>query len=809
MKPQFIQSIFITKMKPEMEGVVNKKYLRVPDFLFQAPPANYITAVGRNALGLNKKKLTVDDIRNLKSKRQKKKVEVDPSNSEPKVKNNEDNVFSLMKKKRESSVLEEEIPKEKIVKKTTQFDNIDWLNIPDAKKLTSKYESNEQKETINKFNTLDKIVNKSSDSSLMAFSTNHDWTNEITSLLARRTDSSDILKVLNRSLKYALKGYEFTSLKFYIQTIGKHADKLSNDGLALETILSHVYSILRYSNDDEILLLSYKTLKKLSLNSTQMVSFLKTCISRKSENYKSVGWCLRQLYLIESENLSDDIVAKKILLSEYLHKYGNNIIELLYESVLLDFENKDNVQELIGKLPLVEWELFLNKEIYVGEQCEVDEFFRYCSQIIIEKRYIKSNLNKFKNIANKFNSKHLKQYVEEQILKRDQSTSIWQFYFNQVLAKNENVDNLITLLEYVLNDNEDSSNEMMCLIDLFIEKFCYNGNKNTFEKARNFVAKHIEYDKSMIYHQLKIQRIANDADEKSLIAFENLKDSDYRFMSLKFCLEYFEWIAALALQMECHEFEELYVSYIDYFAKDLCINVLKCRYYRWLITNNQRGKCCDLVSNDLESITIDTMLFDVLILCMNKQNSEILFNKWTLFCKDILIKHPSKKIEVLMMLEKLLYRKICVDQENPMNIKFINEFLSQNRIDHDLVKGHCDLGLIISLKLKLELSALKVTQGRNYNAGVKNLIKRYLVDYDNNYLILYQLSFELKDSKWLLNSIKKNPTFKCPYDDLLSDFDKVKRFRGYEESKYALISSNMKSIYCPNKEFIEFSSEYR
>lgn len=145
----------------------------------------------------------------------------------------------------------------------------------------------------------------------MTFTSNNDWKEEITALLTKKTDSSDILKVFNRSLKYALKGYELESLKFHLQSINNHSDKLLNDALALETILSHVYSILRYSNDDEILLLSYKTLKRLNLNSRQMVSFLKTCISRKSDNYKSVGWCLRQLYLIESEDLSDDIVAKK------------------------------------------------------------------------------------------------------------------------------------------------------------------------------------------------------------------------------------------------------------------------------------------------------------------------------------------------------------------------------------------------------------------------------------------------------------------------------------------------------------------
>lgn len=792
-----------------MEGVVNKKYLRIPDFLFQSPPANYITAVGRNALGLNKKKLTIDDIRNLKSKRQKRKAEADASKNQSKQSINEDDVFSLMKKKRESPVLAEETPKEKLVKKSTQFENIDWLNIPEAKKMTTRYDSNEQTETINKFNTLDKLVKKGSGSDLMTFTSNNDWKEEITALLTKKTDSSDILKVFNRSLKYALKGYELESLKFHLQSINNHSDKLLNDALALETILSHVYSILRYSNDDEILLLSYKTLKRLNLNSRQMVSFLKTCISRKSDNYKSVGWCLRQLYLIESEDLSDDIVAKKVLLSEYLHKYGDDVIELLYESVLVDFENKDNVQELIGKLPLVEWERFLNEEIYVGEECEVDEFFKYVAEIIIEKRYNKNNVNNFKNITNKFSSKHLKQYIEEQILKSDQSTSIWEFYFNQVLAKNDTVDNLITLLNYVLNENGDSSNETMALIDLFIEKFCYNGNKNSFEKARDFVAKNSGYDKKMIYHQLKIQRIANDAHEKSLETFENLKNSEHKFMSLKFCLEYFEWIAALDIHMEQPELESLYVSYIGYFKKDPCITILKCKYYKWLITNNQTEKCCALVSKDLESNFIDTELFDVLIFCMNKQNSEILFNKWTLFLKDILIKHPSKKITISMMLEKLLYRKILFDQENPMNIKFINEFLSQNKIDHDLIKEHCNLGLIISLRLKLELRALKAVHGRNYNAGVKNLIKRYLADYDNNYLILYQISFELKDCKWLMNSIKKNPSFKSPYDDLLSGFDKVKSFKGYKEFKDALTSSNMKSIYCPNVEFIEFSGEYQ
>lgn len=791
-----------------MEGVVNKKYLRVPDFLFQSPPANYITAVGRNALGLNKKKLTVDDIRNLKSKRQKKKAESDASKTQSKQKFNDDDVFALMKKKRESPLLEEELPKEKLVKKSTQFENIDWLNIPEAKKMTSKYDSSEQAETINKFNALDKIVKKGSDSDLMAFTSNNDWKDEITTSLTRKTDSSDILKVLNRSLKNALKGYEFESLRFHLQSIDNHADKLLNDGLALETILSHVYSILRYSNDDEILSLSYKSLKKLNLNSRQMVAFLKTCISRKSENYKIVGWCLRQLYLIESEDLSDDIVAKKILLSEYLHKYGDNVIELLYESVKLDFENKDNVQELIGKLPLVEWERFLNEEIYLGEECEVDDFFRYFAEIIIEKRYNKNNLNNFKNIATKFSSKHLKHYIEEQILKRDQSTSIWEFYFTQILAKNESVDNLITFLNYVLNENGDSPKEMMALIDLFIEKFCYNGNKNTFEKARDFVAKNIEYNTNMIYHQLKIQRIGNDAHEESLENFEKLKNSEHKFISSKFCLEYFEWITAMDIHMERHGVEELFVSYINYFAKDSCIAALKCQYYKWLITNNQTEKCCDLVSKDLESKFIDTKLFDVLILCMNKHNSEIFFNKWTLFCKEILIKHPSKKIRVLMMLEKLLYRKIFFDPENSMNIKFINEFLSQNKIDHNLVKENCDLGLIISLRLKLELNALKAAQGRNYNAGVKNLIKRYLADYDNNYLILYQISFELKDCKWLMNSIKKNPAFKCPYDGLLSGFNNVKSFKGYKESQDVLISSNMKSIYCPNVEFIEFSSEY-
>ena len=323
------------------------------------------------------------------------------------------------------------------------------------------------------------------------------------------------------------------------------------------------------------------------------------------------------------------------------------------------------------------------------------------------------------------------------------------------------------------------------------------------------MTKNSGYDKKMIYHQLKIQRIANDAHEKSLETFENLKNSEHKFMSLKFCLEYFEWIAALDIHMEQPELESLYVSYIGYFKKDPCITILKCKYYKWLITNNQTEKCCALVTKDLESNFIDTELFDVLIFCMNKQNSEILFNKWTLFLKDILIKHPSKKIKISMMLEKLLYRKIFFDQENPMNIKFINEFLSQNKIDHDLIKEHCDLGLIISLRLKLELSALKAVHGRNYNAGVKNLIKRYLADYDNNYLILYQISFELKDCKWLMNSIKKNPNFKSPYDDLLSGFDKFKSFKGYSESKDALTSSNMKSIYCPNVEFIEFSGEYQ
>lgn len=792
-----------------MDGVVNKKYLRVPDFLFQSPPENYITAVGRNALGLNKKKLTVDDIRNLKSKRQKKKAETDASKNQSKKKVNEDDGFSLVKKKREPLIVEEENQKEKLIKKSTQFENIDWLNIPEAKKMTSKYDSTEQLETINKFNTLGKIVKKGSASDMMAFTNNNDWKEEITSLLTKKTEGSDILKALNRSLKYALKGYELESLRFHLQSISNNADKLLNDGLALETILSHVYSILRYSNDDEILLLSYTALRKLKLNSRQMISFLKTCASRKSENYKSVGWCLRQLYLIESEDLSDDIVAKKILLSDYLHKYGDDIIELLYESILLDFENKDNVQELVGKLPLIEWERFLNEEIYKSEENEVDELFRYFAQTIIEKRYNKNNLNNFKNITHKFSSKYLKQYIVEEILKKDLSKSIWEYYFNQILARNGNVDKLITLLDYVLLENGESSNEITSLIDLFIEKFCYNGNKENFDKTKDFVAKNYEYDNNMTYHFLKIQRISTDSKEQSLKLFEKLKDSENHFIKSKFCLEYFDWIAALNIQMDIYEIEKLYISYIDYFKKDPCVTVLKCKYYRWLIAINQQERCCNLLSKDLESNSLDANLFDVLILCMNKLNSEILFNKWTLFYKDILIKHPSRKIAVLMMLEKLLYRKMFFDQANSMNVRLINEFLSQNKVDHKLVKEHCDLALIISLGLKMELGALKATQGKNYNVGVKNLIKRYLIDYDNNYLILYQIAFELKDCKWLMNSIKKNPSFKLPYDDFLINFNKIESFIGYDDLKDTLISSNMKSIYCPSVEFIEFKREYQ
>ena len=275
---------------------------------------------------------------------------------------------------------------------------------------------------------------------------------------------------------------------------------------------------------------------------------------------------------------------------------------------------------------------------------------------------------------------------------------------------------------------------------------------------------------------------------------------------MDYLIEYIEWITSLGSKIQTLPLEALYLSNIQYFAKDPAINGLKYKYYQYLIKNYERKKCYNMVVNDLQYSQLDSNLVDALILCMDKNSSEVLFNQWTLFYKNLLIKHPSEKTTILLILEKLLYRKVFFDQENPTNLKLINQLLTDNKIDSAVIKENPDLGLIISLMLKSELKSLKKPHNRNYKMLLKSTLNKYLSDYDNNYLVLYQISYELNDSKWLMNSIKKNLHFQNPYNDMLSK--KCENFSNYSQAKETLIRSNMKGVYCPSVQYIEFSSIY-
>ena len=91
---------------------------------------------------------------------------------------------------------------------------------------------------------------------------------------------------------------------------------------------------------------------------------------------------------------------------------------------------------------------------------------------------------------------------------------------------------------------------------------------------------------------------------------------------------------------------------------------------------------------------------------------------------------------------------------------------------------------------------------------LKPTLKKYLCGYDNNYLLLYTIEYTLKVCKWMMNSINKNFRFEVPYEDLLSNPDKCKNFLNYTESKNTLVRNNMRSIYTPKIQFIEFNAIY-
>ncbi|XBW35450.1 hypothetical protein QEN19_001020 [Hanseniaspora menglaensis] len=775
-----------------VNGLVDKKYLRVPDFIFQDPPLGYITALGRNALGLNKKKLTFDEIQNLKEKSKKHFEKVKKTNNI----NLADDFFeaaalneSQKKRDADSKTEDSSFTDQPVLKKQKfSISEEEWLNIPEARKVTKYVRPNidETRLVANKFNTLDKAVELGEDNLLLFNSV--DWKEQIKSVVKT---TGNYKKILQKSLKKVLKDPTEENLLFHLDLLQDCV--LLRDG-SKDIFILNIDSLIRYSFENSLWKQSYSLLSNLEITQYEKSVFLNKYLGNKKENYKQAGWAIHELYFITlAEYTEQDYITKKSMLSKFLSKYGNNIVELLYESCLLESNDKNKIDELVAILPLFEWENYLNM---IYEIKPIDSFLTTMIDTMISKRYKKGNLQNLKNLINKFSNKEIKLFILTKIISIDYSVNIWDFFFNFKLENHNDLKLIIDIVDIQLA--KSASNSFGDVLKLFMKKYFYfNYSKTTddINAIKDLMKKYQDKDVVLI-EILNMQRELGKVEKEELITFDNFQEIAKNKDNFTYALEIVKFkaqfvtetkdvFAAFEMLLKNYkENEKVYDAYCNYLESK--------KMYEELYKVAKRGN---------EQFPFSWGFLESLFVGLNPSQIVIESAKLTAKYTDLLKNHSKSRALIIVLLQKVCYRAIAVESNLSVGISKIDKFMQQHKITDEEVRNEPILGLLVSLRLKLEFQKCN----QNNKTVVKALINNYLVRYDNNFLILYQLAFLLKDCKWLLNSIKKNPNFANPYAVIfnLKSSNKVLCFKNYHNFVQTVSIKSLAQIAMPSLKVME------
>ncbi|KAL6926271.1 hypothetical protein ACO0SA_002693 [Hanseniaspora valbyensis] len=794
-----------------IEGVIDKRYLRVPDFIFQTPPSNYITAVGRNALGLNKKKLTFDDIKNLKEKSKqrkqewkKNKLQKEDHVEEEEEETEESKSLNIIESKRKklNETTNESIPEQPNTKKQKiEISEFDWLNIPEAKKMTKNLTpdiNNDKNFVINKYNSLDKSIAQGEDD-LLLFN-NFDWKEQIKETLKT---SHNYEKILYKSFKKTLKDPISDNLIFHLDLLQESVPFMKENKYSF---VNQVDSILRYTSDDNLWEKSYNLLVTLGIKPNEKTIFLNNFLAKKDKvDYKKFGWAIHELYLLtvaEQEDFEQDYISKKKTLSKFINKYGDNIIELLYESCVLEIDDEEKIKELISLMPLISWEIYLNK-VYSNEDKNIDKLLIYVLDIMVNKRYNKGNLQNLQNLMKKFDNNNIKQYILEKIIFIDNSANIWEYYFNNELrTKTKNVKTISDFFNKVIINNKKESNSFDDVLKLFLKKFYYFNilkTKEDIDTIHEFLEKNQNYSETFLLERLKLKRQECNLNNNELSEFFKGKDQKNSFFNFEFECEFINWKKALKDHPD---------NIIKLFENVLIENnhnqKLYYMYCNYLISTQSTEKLLTILKEALDRFPYDPKFIDYLFSISNKEILLVECTKLKAKYNKMIDENKSNQTEILFLLQKLLYKEIALDISNPFNIKKINKYLQKYKISNECIKINPEFGLIISLKLKIEFQN---GNAKNNNSIIKALISNYLSQYDNNFLVMYQIGILLKDCKWLLNSIKKNNIFANPYNDLLDKNESIKHYKNFDQIKRIVLDQSLYQLYLPELKFEEFNKD--
>ena len=792
------------------EGVIDKKYLRVPNFIFQTPPSNYVTAVGRNALGLNKKKLTFDDIKNLKEKSKQRKQELKKNKLqiEDHVEEEEDTEESKSlniiesKRKKLNETTNESIPEQPNTKKQKiEISEFDWLNIPEAKKMTKNLTpdiNNERNFVINKYNSLDKSIAQGEDD-LLLFN-NFDWKEQIKATVKT---SHNYEKILYKSFKKTLKDPISDNLIFHLDLLQESVPFMKENKYSF---VNQVDSILRYTSDDNLWEKSYNLLVTLSIKPNEKTIFLNNFLTKKDKvDYKKFGWAIHELYLLtvaEQEDFEQDYISKKKTLSKFINKYGDNIIELLYESCVLESDDEEKIKELISLMPLISWEIYLNK-VYSNEDKNIDKLLIYVIDIMVNKRYNKGNLQNLQNLMKKFDNNNIKQYILEKIMFIDNSVNIWEYYFNNELrTKTKNVKTISDFFNKVIINNKKESNSFDDVLKLFLKKFYYFNilkTKEDINTIHEFLEKNQNYSEAFLLERLKLKRQEFNFNNNELSEFFKGKDQKNSFFNFEYECEFINW--KIALKDHPDNIIKLFENLLIEHNHNQKLYYMYCNY---LISIQSTEKLLTILKEALDRFPYDPKFIDYLFSISNKEILLVECTKLKAKYNKMIDENKSNQTEILFLLQKLLYKEIALDISNPLNIKKINKYLQKYKISNKCIKANPEFGLIISLKLKIEFQK---GNANNNNSIIKALISNYLSQYDNNFLIMYQIGILLKDCKWLLNSIKKNNIFANPYNDLLDKNESIKHYKNFDQIKRIVLDQYLYQLYLPELEFEEFNKD--
>lgn len=776
-----------------LDGVIDKKYLRVPDFIFQTPPLNYVTAVGRNALGLNKKKLTFDDIKNLteRSKQIKEalKGNAKHGNNGGEKENHEIDILAKIdtrRKKPHDDFLEQHAePGLDNKKQKVEISVDDWLNIPEAKKMTKLVVTDSNKQlVINKYNSLDRDVEKGGDDLL--FLNKFDWKEQINNTVKTQLNYE---KLLQKSFKKVMKDFIDENLIFHLKLLKESILFIEENR---NTFISQVDSILRYTAKNEIWEEAYTILNAIGITDDEKIAFLNKFLENNKNKYKQVGWAIHELYLVTiTDDAYDDInenyIAKKKTLSKFIGKYGENIVELLYESCLLETDYLETIKVLISSLPLIEWESYLNK---VYESKNLDSFLIVVIEIMIEKRYSKGSIPNLKNLINKFSNHKIKFYILQKIVSTDDSVNVWEYYFNYELKNKRELKEIIDFIKRQV-ENRNLKNNFEAVLKLFLNKFFYYNalkKQNHITLVMDFVNEVYSKHNEGLLEFLRLQRELQMVFPHKLDKFMAFRQSDGKFLGVEYEIEFINWNIALG-------FDDSTIS--GQFSKALKEHsnsqLLTYKYCDYLVSIKCNETLLHVVKDALEKFPLDSKFIDYLFSAVNKDGFTVESTKLKSRYDKMLSIYPHRRNEILFLLEKLLHKEILLDSNNPLNISKINKLLQKYEINESIIKVAPRLGLLVSLRLHFDFQK---TSAKN-SVAVKTLVKSYLDRYDNNFFVMYQIGLLLKDCKWFLNSIKKNSDFLNPYMLLLADESSIRNYKNFEKVRQLVWSQSLYQINMP------------